>query len=79
MAKSKFFTLNARDFFRGLIVAVGTAIGTGVAAILKTGQIPDSSDMQTIGTAGAAAGVAYLTKNLFTNSDDNFAKAEPKK
>lgn len=79
MAKSKFLTLNARDFFRGLLVAIGTAIGTGVANILNTGALPDSSDMQTIGTAGAAAGVAYLTKNLFTNSDDKVAKAEAKK
>ena len=76
MNNSKFFSLNVRDFLKGLLVATGTAFGTGLIAVLQNGTIPQSGDFRTMGISAAAAGVAYLVKNLFTNSNGEVAKKE---
>lgn len=72
---SGFFKLNVHDFLKGLIMAVLAA----VFAIIKT-SIEDGSfkfDWPTIGKYALVAAATYLTKNLFTNSKNDFAKTDP--
>lgn len=75
---SKFLNLNWSDFAKGLTVAVLTAVVAGVGDIIKTGAIPTFIQMKIIGLAAVSAGVAYILKNLLTNSEGQFLKAEPK-
>jgi hypothetical protein len=74
--KSNFFSLNTKDFIRGAVVAIGTAAGTGLINIMNTGALPTLDQLHTIGISAACAGIAYLLKNLFTNSKDQLAKPE---
>jgi hypothetical protein len=74
--KSKFLTLGMRDIIRGAIVAVGTAAGTGLINVMNTGALPNEAQLKTIGISASCAGIAYLMKNLFTNSKDEIAKVE---
>ncbi len=70
MRKSKWLTLNQKDYIRGLIVAAGTAGLTVIGTSLNAGALPTKPQLIQAGTAAVAAGIAYLTKNLFTNSSD---------
>ncbi len=74
--KSKLFSVNMKDAVRGLFIAVATAIGTGLTQVLNTGALPDKSSLKSVGIAGAAAGMAYVVKNFFTNSNDELLKKE---
>ena len=67
--KSKFFNLNFKDFLKGSIVAILTGIGTFLASVT------DPSLTEIIKTAVIAM-LAYLAKNLFTNSQDHILKSE---
>jgi hypothetical protein len=74
--KSKLFTVGMKDAVRSLLLAVMTALGTGVLEVLNSGAIPDKPSIRKIGIAGAAAGMAYIIKNFFTNSNDQMFKKE---
>lgn len=63
---SKLFTLNVRDFIKGLVMAVIGAVLTGLYQAVAAGMTPDIRSMLTV---GALAGLSYLIKNLFTTSD----------
>jgi hypothetical protein len=63
--KSGFFKLNWKDFGKGLLV---TVLGAAVGAV-QNGLSTGSIDPKQVGTIGASAGLAYLVKNLFENSD----------
>jgi hypothetical protein len=75
--KSKFLQLNAKDFFRGLLIAVLTAIITGVIDILDNGAIFTWVTMKPVLIAGVSAALSYLLKCLVTNSKDQMFKREP--
>ena len=66
---SNFLKLNFVDVLKGLIVAILTAILGAVYAILSAGGLPTMQDAKTIGISCLWAGIAYLLKNIFTNSD----------
>lgn len=74
--KSDFLKLNAKDFFRGLLVAVLTASLIGLQPIIDRGALPTLGELKAIGIVGLSAGVAYLVKNLVTNSKDEMLKDE---
>jgi hypothetical protein len=76
MKKSKFLNLNARDFLKGLLVAVLTALLTGVYQLLQMGGDLSWLTLKPVVMASAAAGLSYLIKNLLSNSQDEFAKTE---
>jgi len=78
MKTSKFLKLNAADFVKGFIMAVLTVIVTGLYTALTSSppHFPTGSEWATLGMAGLAAGIAYIIKNLFTNSEDKFMKTE---
>jgi EamA domain-containing membrane protein RarD len=72
--KSSIFTLNKADFLKGLIIAVITAVITILYNTVQVGSL--SFDWKAISTAAASAALAYIMKNLLTNSDDEFLKKD---
>lgn len=76
----KFLQLSSKDFLKGLILSILTVIVAGLYAALSATppHFPTSGEWVTLAMSGLTAGVAYLMKNLFTNSKDQFLKTEPK-
>jgi len=72
--KSTFLNLNSADFLKGLIVAVITAVISVVYTTLQSGVVIINWKDVTI--AAATAALAYITKNLLTNSTDQFLTKE---
>ena len=75
--KSKFLTLDWKDFSRGLLIAFLTAVLTGVINILDTGAVFTLVTMKPVLIAGVSAALSYLLKCLATNSQDQMFKREP--
>jgi hypothetical protein len=78
MKNSSFLKLNWQDYAKGLIVAVGTTVLTALMTSLNSGHLPQGKEWAGIGTAAISAAVAYLLKNLFTNSDGTIGGKEVK-
>lgn len=76
--KSKFLTLNWKDFSRGLLIAFLTAVLTGVINILDTGAIFTWMTIKPVLIAGISAALSYLLKCLATNSQDQMFRREPR-
>ena len=75
--KSKFLTLNWKDFSRGLLIAFLTAVLTGIINILDTGAVFTWVTLKPVLIAGVSAALSYLLKCLATNSQDQMFKREP--
>ena len=75
---SNFLNLNLSDVFRGVLVAVGTSILVALEPLLVSGKLPDLPTLKAVGIAGVGAGIAYLIKNIFTNSQGQILKPEQK-
>ena len=75
--KSKFLTLDWKDFLRGLLVAFLAAVITGVINILDTGAVFTWLTVKPVLIAGISAALSYLLKCLATNSQDQMFKREP--
>jgi hypothetical protein len=71
---STFLNLNSSDFIKGLVVAVITAVITIIHTTLETGSL--AFDWKLIGTTALTSAVAYIMKNLFTNSTGKLLKKE---
>jgi hypothetical protein len=78
MTKAKLFMLNTRDFFKGLVLAVITAVITFLANELQIGSSVDLTLLKRMGIAAAIAFLSYLVKNLLTNSKGEILTPEPK-
>ena len=76
--KSKFLKLNARDFLRGLLIAVLTALLTGLINILDAGAVFTWATIKPVLIAGLSAALSYLLKCLATNSQDRMFTREPR-
>jgi uncharacterized membrane protein len=74
--RSKFLRLNARDFFRGLIVVILCTFITGVYQLIASSGAVNWLTIKPVVIAAIGAGVSYLTKNLLTNSKGDFMKNE---
>jgi hypothetical protein len=74
---SSLFTLNSKDWIKGLVVAVLTAVITVVYSTIQTGTLV--LDWKPISIAAISAALAYITKNLLTNSSDQFLTKEVNK
>lgn len=73
MKTSKIFALNAKDLLKGAIVAFGGAVLTAIYNSLQTGVFPTTWEQyKPILLVGAAALIAYLSKNLLTNEQGKF-------
>ena len=77
MMKSKFLTLNWKDFSRGLLIAFLTALLTGLINILDAGAIFTWVTIKPVLIAGISAALSYLLKCLATNSQDQLLRREP--
>lgn len=75
--KSKFLTLDWKDFSRGLLIAFLTAVLTGVINLLDTGAVFTWVTLKPVLIAGISAALSYLLKCLATNSQDVMFKREP--
>lgn len=75
---SSFGKINWYDILKGFLIAAGTVVLTGIASILQAGEFPEWSKLSGLLMTGLAAGVTYLVKNIFTNSDNVLAKKENK-
>ena len=75
--KSKYLTLDWKDFSRGLLIAVLTAVLTGIINILDTGAVFTWVTLKPVLIAGISAALSYLLKCLATNSQDEMFKREP--
>lgn len=76
--KSRFLTLDWKDFSRGLLIAFLTVVLTGVINILDTGAVFTWVTLKPVLIAGVSAALSYLLKCLATNSQDQMFKREPK-
>jgi hypothetical protein len=72
---STFLNLNSSDFLKGLIMAVLTTVITVVYQTVEAGSLV--FDWKAIGTMALTSALAYIMKNLFTNSTGKlFAKEQ---
>jgi uncharacterized membrane protein YvlD (DUF360 family) len=78
MTKAKLFTLGVKDFFKGLALAIITAVITFLANELQIGTSVDLTLFKRMGIAAVIAFLSYLVKNLLTNSKDELLTPEPK-
>jgi hypothetical protein len=76
--QSEFLKINWLDLGKGVLVAVLTVVLQGVIDILQTGLLPTLQQIYAFLGPGLAAGLAYILKNLFTNSQNELGKAEAK-
>lgn len=76
MNQSSFGKLNLRDLLNGLVVAFLTASLTGLITILDSGVLPTLEQLKAAGLAGLVASLAYLLKNLVTNSGGKMGVGE---
>lgn len=74
---SSFGKLNLRDAINGCIVAAVAAILSALVDTLQNGQFPDGQQLKSIGLIGLTAGLSYLVKNLFSNSQGEVLQKEP--
>jgi hypothetical protein len=74
--KSKFLKLNSHDFINGLIIAIFCTFITGFYQLIANGGVINWLTVKPVVIAAIGSGVAYLTKNLLTNSKGEFMKGE---
>jgi hypothetical protein len=72
------WTLEAADFLRGAIVAMGTSVLTFLQQLFfPAGETPmldfSKIDWRIVGGVAAAAFLSYMAKNLFTNTKGEVA------
>ncbi len=79
MNNSPFGKLNVRDLINGIVVAFLTAALTGLIQILDAGGLPTMDQLIVAGKSGLVASLAYLLKNLVSNSQGEMGVKEPVK
>jgi len=78
--KSNFFNLEKADIIKGFIMAFLSALAMGVYQAIDAQVIEFSwTFFKPIVLTSIGAGIAYLIKNLFTNSEGMPFKKERKK
>ena len=60
---SKQFSLSLNDFWKGLLIAIGSPVITILIQSLNTGEL--TFNWKAIATTGLSAGLMYLAKNFF--------------
>jgi hypothetical protein len=73
---STFLNLNSSDFIKGLIMAVLSSVITVVYQTVEAGSL--TFDWKAIGTMALTSALAYIMKNLFTNSTGKLFAKESK-
>lgn len=73
---SNFGKLKKADFWKGLLMAVLSSFTTALVSIFANLQDLKAINWTYVMIAGGIGFLAYLQKNLFTNSDGNPFKKE---
>ena len=71
---SNFLSLNLKDFFKGFLMAILVPALLIVQQSLESGVL--TFNWKQIAIASISGAIAYLIKNVLTNSDGNFLKRE---
>jgi hypothetical protein len=74
--RSKYLKLNTRDFINGIIVAILCTFITGFYQLIANGGVINWITIKPVVIAAIGSGVAYLTKNLLSNSKGQFMRGE---
>ena len=74
--RSKYLKLNTRDFINGIIVAILCTFLTGFYQLVANGGLINWITIKPVVIAAIGSGVAYLTKNLLSNSKGQFMRGE---
>jgi len=74
--RSKFFALNLRDLFKGLVLAVLTAVITFAYDAIQSGTLFEPGVLKKVGMVALAALLAYLLKNFLTNTQGEILTPE---
>lgn len=69
MKRSKFLSLNWRDFAKGLLLSILSAVVTFIYEVIQTGTAFDAEFFKALGIVAVTTLLAYLGKNLFENSE----------
>ena len=64
--KTGLFSLKKRDFVKGLIMAIATAVLTAVYSFIEAGGLPTKDQWKNVLMIGIGAGITYLIKNFLT-------------
>ena len=75
--RSKFLSLNWRDFFKGLLYAVVAAVFAAADQALLAGEPLDLILLKKVGLVALATILGYLSANFFQNSEGKFLTREP--
>ena len=70
---SEYLKLNGLDFLKGFVVAIISAVLVIIQTSITAGDF--HFEWSAIWQGALTAGVAYLVKNFFTNSDGSLGKA----
>lgn len=76
MKTSEFMKLGKADFWKTALMVGMSVVIASVGKIVMEGDTITLADLKVIGVAGLSAGLAYVIKNLLTNSDDQFLTFE---
>lgn len=68
-------SINIKDLFHGLVVAIGSVVVTGLGTMLNSGVLPDLASFELLLKLGCGAGLFYISSNFLKNSNGDF-KAE---
>jgi hypothetical protein len=71
---STFLNLNIEDLGKGLIITILTSVLSIVYNTISAGSL--TFDWNAIGLTALTSGLAYLMKNLLTNSEGQFLGKE---
>lgn len=67
MKNSKLFTINTKDLFKGIFLAVITSVLTALLQMLTA--LPPSIDFKAIGVVAITTIIGYLIKQFSSNSN----------
>ena len=74
--KSKLFNVDLKDIIKSVIMAGLFSAATVVNTYIEAGSL--NFDWSEIGKAALLGSIAYILKNILTNSDDKFLSKEVK-
>jgi hypothetical protein len=72
---SDFLTVNLKDWSKGFIIAVISAVLTIIYSSINNGGLT-AIDWDSVLQVAVTAAVGYILKNLTTNSNGDFMKGE---
>lgn len=64
---SQKFTLKAKDWLKGLLIAVGAVISPNIVTIISSGRLLTAEELKYTAIVALGAAITYITKNFFTD------------